>query len=92
MLSSSYVQVLQQELCSLLLEEALVDLAPKFSALCTQSWMSDPEPVTTICLTLTDYFEDYQHLHTKYGLSVELGNFELLTTISSYLSIFSGAR
>uniref|UniRef100_A0A2P2I4L7 Exocyst complex component 3-like n=1 Tax=Hirondellea gigas TaxID=1518452 RepID=A0A2P2I4L7_9CRUS len=55
----------QQELCSLLLEEALVDLAPKFSALLTPAWLTDPEPLSTICLTLNDYFDDYQHLHPK---------------------------
>ncbi|KAA0202992.1 hypothetical protein HAZT_HAZT003038 [Hyalella azteca] len=58
-------QVLQQELCDLLLEEALLDLAPKFSALLTPAWLNDPEPLSTICLTLNDYFEDYQHLHSK---------------------------
>ncbi|KAF2365226.1 Exocyst complex component EXOC3/Sec6 [Trinorchestia longiramus] len=58
-------QSLQQELCDLLLEEALVDLAPKFSALLTPAWLSDPEPLSTICLTLNDYFDDYQHLHSK---------------------------
>ena len=58
-------QGLQTELCTLMLEEPLVDVSAKFGALLSPQWLSDEEPLRSIAETLKDYFTDYQHLHPK---------------------------
>lgn len=58
-------QRVRDVMCDYLLEEALVDLQEQFSALITQRWLNNTEPMDTICLTLSDYFTDYSHLHQK---------------------------
>ncbi|XP_042891803.1 exocyst complex component 3-like [Penaeus japonicus] len=58
-------QRLRELLCDHLLEEALVDLQEQFNALLTARWLNNTEPMDTICLTLSDYFTDYQHLYQK---------------------------
>lgn len=58
-------QRLRELLCDHLLEEALVDLQEQFNTLLTPRWLNNTEPMDTICLTLSDYFTDYQHLYQK---------------------------
>ncbi|XP_064082051.1 exocyst complex component 3-like isoform X5 [Macrobrachium nipponense] len=58
-------QRLRDLMCDYLLEEALVDLQEQFTALLTPRWLNNTEPMDTICLTLSDYFTDYSHLHQK---------------------------
>ncbi|XP_047492530.1 exocyst complex component 3-like [Penaeus chinensis] len=58
-------QRLREILCDHLLEEALVDLQEQFNTLLTPRWLNNTEPMDTICLTLSDYFTDYQHLYQK---------------------------
>lgn len=59
-------QTVRNQMCDHLLEEALEDLQDHFNALLTTRWLHDTEPMDTICLTLSDYFNDYSHLHQKY--------------------------
>lgn len=73
LLSSNYVpcsdlrieQHLRENMCDHLLEEALVDLQDHFNSLLTQHWLHYTDSLDTICLTLSDYFNDYSHLHQK---------------------------
>ncbi|XP_045583111.1 exocyst complex component 3 isoform X1 [Procambarus clarkii] len=58
-------QRLRDLMCDHLLEEALVDLQEQFNSLLTAPWLTNTEPMDTICLTLSDYFNDYSHLHQK---------------------------
>ncbi|KAK8375438.1 hypothetical protein O3P69_008347 [Scylla paramamosain] len=58
-------QRVRNQMCDHLLEEAIEDLQDHFNALLTQRWLHDTEPMDTICLTLSDYFNDYSHLHQK---------------------------
>ncbi|XP_050707871.1 exocyst complex component 3-like [Eriocheir sinensis] len=58
-------QHVRNQMCDHLLEEALVDLQDHFNALLTPRWLHNTEPLDTICLTLSDYFNDYSHLHQK---------------------------
>lgn len=58
-------QHVRNQMCDHLLEEALVDLQDHFNALLTPRWLRNTEPLDTICLTLSDYFNDYSHLHQK---------------------------
>lgn len=60
-----YVQRLRENMCDHLLEEALVDLQDHFNSLLTQHWLQYTDSLDTICLTLSDYFNDYSHLHQK---------------------------
>uniref|UniRef100_A0A1I8PFR3 Uncharacterized protein n=2 Tax=Stomoxys calcitrans TaxID=35570 RepID=A0A1I8PFR3_STOCA len=45
-----------------LLEEAFLDLDSHFNELFTKKWLTSSIAVDTICLTLEDYFQDYNHL------------------------------
>ncbi|XP_058802186.1 exocyst complex component 3 [Phymastichus coffea] len=65
-------QKLRNEAVSILLEESFLDLEQHFHDLLTPKWMSSPIPVETICVTLEDYFQDYNHLSPK--------NFEYVIT------------
>lgn len=56
---------LRNEAVSILLEESFLDLELHFHDLLTPKWMSSPIPVETICVTLEDYFQDYNHLSPK---------------------------
>ncbi|KAK3868957.1 hypothetical protein Pcinc_025706 [Petrolisthes cinctipes] len=58
-------QRLRENMCDHLLEEALVDLQDHFNSLLTQRWLQYTDSLDTICLTLSDYFNDYSHLHQK---------------------------
>jgi exocyst complex component 3 len=55
-------QALRDESASYLLEEAFLDLEGCFNELFTLKWMSSSIAVDTICATLQDYFQDYNHL------------------------------
>ncbi|KAJ0175599.1 hypothetical protein K1T71_008758 [Dendrolimus kikuchii] len=58
-------QNLRDEAAQFLLEEAFLDLEVHFDELFTPKWLSSTIPVDTICITLDDYFQDYNHLREK---------------------------
>lgn len=53
---------LRDEAATILLEESFLDLELHFHDLLTPKWLSSSIPVETICVTLEDYFHDYNHL------------------------------
>lgn len=53
---------LKEETASYLLEEAFLDIENQFNELFTIKWITESNPIDTICETLKDYFEDYKHL------------------------------
>lgn len=55
-------QLLRNEVADFLLEEAFLDLEIHFSELFTPKWTTSTKAVDTICATLDDYFQDYNHL------------------------------
>lgn len=55
-------QALRDETASYLLEEAFLDLDGHFNELFTLKWIGSSIAVDTICVTLQDYFQDYNHL------------------------------
>lgn len=55
-------QALRDETASYLLEEAFLDLEIHFNELFTVKWIATSIAVDTICVTLQDYFQDYNHL------------------------------
>lgn len=55
-------QNLRDEVGLFLLEEAFLDLEVHFSELFTAKWLTTSISVDTICVTLEDYFHDYNHL------------------------------
>lgn len=57
-------QSLRDEAASFLLDEAFLDLEVHFNELFTAKWMGSTISVDTICVTLEDYFQDYNHLRT----------------------------
>ncbi|XP_034945828.1 exocyst complex component 3 [Chelonus insularis] len=63
-LIASYQQ-LRNEAAAILLEESFLDLEPQFQDLLTPKWLNSSIPVETICVTLEDYFQDYNHLRMK---------------------------
>ncbi|XP_043269347.1 exocyst complex component 3 [Venturia canescens] len=65
-------QHLRNETAAILLEESFLDLERQFQDLLTPKWLASPIPVSTICVTLEDYFQDYNHLRPK--------NFEYIIT------------
>lgn len=58
-------QSLRDEAAKFLLEEAFLDLEVHFDDLFTTKWLPSSIPVDTICVTLEDYFQDYNHLREK---------------------------
>lgn len=56
----------------ILLEEAFLDLEVHFNELFTVKWLTTAIAVDTICVTLADYFHDYNHLRDN--------NFEYVIT------------
>lgn len=60
-----------------LLEEAFLDLEIHFNDLFTQKWTQTSIPVDTICVTLDDYFGDYNHLRPN--------NFELVINKAQHM-------
>lgn len=56
---------MRDEAAKFLLEEAFLDLEVHFDALFTSKWLPSSIPVDTICITLDDYFQDYNHLRDK---------------------------
>ncbi|KAJ2942695.1 hypothetical protein O0L34_g2165 [Tuta absoluta] len=58
-------QKLRDEAARFLLEEAFLDLEVHFDDLFTAKWLPTSIPVDTICVTLEDYFQDYNHLREK---------------------------
>ncbi|OXU16724.1 hypothetical protein TSAR_000990 [Trichomalopsis sarcophagae] len=58
-------QKLRNEAAAILLEESFLDLESHFNDLLTPKWLSSPIPIETICVTLEDYFQDYNHLSSK---------------------------
>ena len=58
-------QYLRNEAAAILLEESFLDLELHFHDLLTPKWLSSSIPVETICVTLEDYFQDYNHLSSK---------------------------
>ncbi|KAI8422319.1 hypothetical protein MSG28_006194 [Choristoneura fumiferana] len=61
----SIEQKLRDEAARFLLEEAFLDLEVHFDDLFTSKWVASSIPVDTICVTLEDYFQDYNHLREK---------------------------
>lgn len=55
-------QALRDETASYLLQEAFLDLDLHFNDLFTVKWIGSSIAVDTICVTLQDYFQDYNHL------------------------------
>lgn len=55
-------QALRDETASYLLEEAFLDLEVHFNELFTVKWVASSIAIDTICVTLQDYFQDYNHL------------------------------
>lgn len=55
-------QELRDKSASFLLEEAFLDLETPFSNLFTAKWLQTTITVDTVCVTLDDYFQDYNHL------------------------------
>jgi len=55
-------QEIRQESVHYLLDEAFLDIESYFSDLVTPKWQAGSQAVDTICITLNDYFEDYQFL------------------------------
>merc|ERR1712059_165548 len=55
-----------------LLDEAFLDIEAYFSDLLTAKWQTGTQAIDTICMTLNDYFEDYQFLKPS--------NFEVVIT------------
>ena len=53
---------LRDETASYLLEEAFLDIDGHFNELFTVKWIGSSIAVDTICVTLQDYFQDYNHL------------------------------
>ncbi|CAH0714352.1 unnamed protein product, partial [Brenthis ino] len=58
-------QKLRDEAAQFLLDEAFLDLEEHFDDLFTTKWLTSSIPVDTICVTLEDYFQDYNHLREK---------------------------
>lgn len=58
-------QNLRDAAAQFLLEEAFLDLEIHFEDLFTSKWLQSSIPVDTICITLDDYFQDYNHLRDK---------------------------
>ncbi|KAM0733533.1 Exocyst complex component 3 [Formica fusca] len=65
-------QHLRNEAAAILLQESFLDLELHFQDLITPRWLSSSIPVETICVTLEDYFQDYNHLSPE--------NFEYVIT------------
>ncbi|KAK2587600.1 hypothetical protein KPH14_003727 [Odynerus spinipes] len=61
----THYQQLRNEAAAILLEESFLDLELHFQDLVTTKWLSSPIPIETICVTLEDYFQDYNHLSPK---------------------------
>lgn len=55
-------QNLRDEVALFLLDEAFLDLEVHFNDLFTAKWLTTSISVDTICVTLEDYFQDYNHL------------------------------
>lgn len=55
-------QSVRDEIASFLLQEAFLDLEVHFNDLFTAKWETTNVSVETICVTLEDYFQDYNHL------------------------------
>lgn len=55
-------QQLRNDVAYFLLEEAFLDLEVHFNELFTVKWLASSAAVDTICATLDDYFQDYNHL------------------------------
>jgi exocyst complex component 3 len=53
---------LRDESATYLLQEAFLDLEGHFVELFTAKWLTSSISVDTICVTLQDYFQDYNHL------------------------------
>lgn len=62
---TTLLQNLRDEAAQFLLDEAFLDLGVHFDDLFTIKWVSSTIPVDTICITLDDYFQDYNHLRDK---------------------------
>ena len=68
-----------QESVHYLLDEAFLDIESYFSDLVTPKWQAGSQAVDTICITLNDYFEDYQFLKKT--------NFELVISCAQVLDM-----
>ncbi|XP_016940921.3 exocyst complex component 3 [Drosophila suzukii] len=55
-------QRIRAHAASYLLEEAFLDMECHFNDLFTAKWLASNIAVDTICVTLDDYFQDYNHL------------------------------
>ncbi|KAL9920591.1 exocyst complex component Sec6 isoform 1-T1 [Glossina fuscipes fuscipes] len=55
-------QRIRLQAANYLLAEAFLDLEGHFNDLFTQKWLTSSISVDTICITLDDYFQDYNHL------------------------------
>ncbi|XP_035743046.1 exocyst complex component 3-like isoform X1 [Vespa mandarinia] len=61
----AHYQQLRNEAAAILLEESFLDLELHFQDLITSKWLQSSIPIATICVTLEDYFQDYNHLSSK---------------------------
>jgi exocyst complex component 3 len=57
-----FFQSLRDEVVTYLLAEAFLDLEVHFNDLFSAKWLASTMSVDTICVTLEDYFQDYNHL------------------------------
>lgn len=57
-----FSQSLRNEVALFLLEEAFLDLEVHFAEIFTPKWLLSSRSIDTICITLDDYFQDYNHL------------------------------
>lgn len=55
-------QLIRTQAAGYLLEEAFLDLDGYFNELFKPEWLTSTISVDTICITLEDYFQDYNHL------------------------------
>ena len=79
---------LPQESVHYLLDEAFLDIESYFSDLVTPKWQAGSQAVDTICITLNDYFEDYQFLKkTNFELVISCAQVQEMTLMLALVII-----
>uniref|UniRef100_A0A914Z9C5 Exocyst complex component Sec6 n=1 Tax=Panagrolaimus superbus TaxID=310955 RepID=A0A914Z9C5_9BILA len=79
-----------QSSVSSLLDEVYEDIQKHLSNLLTRQWLMGSEDRDTICITIMDYFDDYQHLrpHIRFVLLEEL----LFKVVGEYIVAINDRR